>query len=452
MSAELTRQETWMSSALPSLEELARVESPWPGYAKLRDEAPAYLLPDRSQTWMLSRYDDVRAALADPGSFSSSMVADSLPAMMVHRDGEAHDRLRAVMASAFTPRAIEVVSPAIDRVAQDQLQTLLANGGGELLSSWCHPIPMAAIAEILSVPGERQADLRRWAGDLLSVFFAQAEPGEVAAPGAQRVASLLACAARITWALGPRVGGELVRTIFGGARERGARLTRSRLESCRGLVEFATFLGGILREQRRAPKGNVLDMLIEAMEPGPEGVARASEVEMLLQGLALIVAGVDTTATFLGNGVRVLCERPELFEELKARPDTVDAFGSEVLRLWSPVQWTDRRTLRPVEIHGQTIPENTHVLLGLASANRDPRRFEEPDELRLDRGETGHLAFAVGPHACIGRNLALLEGRRAFRTLLEKTRSIRFEEPPRRLMHPGIYGFEQLRVKLEPES
>ena len=248
------------------------------------------------------------------------------------------------------------------------------------------------------------------------------------------------------------MGGELVRTIFGGARERGATLTRSRLESCHGLVEFVAFLGGIVREQRRHPRGNVLDMLIEAMEPSWEGSARASEVEMLLQGLALIVAGVDTTATFLGNGVRVLCERPALFEELKARPEAVDAYASEVLRLWSPVQWTDRRTTRPVELHGQKIPAHSHVLLGLAAANRDPRRFADADELRLDRGETGHLAFAVGPHACIGRNLALLEGRRAFRILLDQARSIRLTGPSKRLHHPGIYGFDQLPVEIDPET
>ena len=82
-----------MSTGLPTLDELARVDEPWTGYATLRDEAPVYRLPDRNETWLLSRYDDVRAALADPTTFSSSMVPDTLPAMMVHRDGDAHDRL-----------------------------------------------------------------------------------------------------------------------------------------------------------------------------------------------------------------------------------------------------------------------------------------------------------------------------------------------------------------------
>jgi len=436
---------------LPSLEELALMDAPWEGYARLRSEAPVHRPSGWDRTWVLTRYDDVRAALADAETFSSSMVPGTVPAMMVHRDGEAHDRLRAVMSAAFTPRAIEVVAPAVERIAVDRLEVLLAEGGGDLVPAWCHPIPIAAIAEILSVPPDRQADLRRWAADLLVVFFAQPEPGEVAAPIASRLATQIGCALRITPALGPRLGRELLRTIFRGTRERGARITQRRLEGCRGLVEFVSFLGGIVREQRRAPRGNVLDMLIEAMEPGSDGIPRASEVEMLLQGLALIVAGVDTTATFLGNGLHALCERPDLFSELKAHPDRIDAFASEVLRLWSPVQWTDRRTTRPIELHGEKIPENAHIKLLIGSANRDPARFNEPDALRLDRGETGHLSFAVGPHACIGRNLALLEGRRAFRILLEKTSSIRFSQRPRPMHHPGMYGFETLPVALDPK-
>ncbi|MCP4904160.1 MAG: cytochrome P450 [bacterium] len=438
-----------MTNPLPTLEELAREEEPWAGYARLRDEAPIYRPPAWDRTFVLSRYDDVRAVLADSVTFSSSMSPNVTPAMMVHRDGEPHDRLRRVMAAAFTPRAIEVLAPGIERVAASSLDALIERGGGDLVPAWCQAIPVSAIAEILSVPPERQPDLRRWALDLLSVFFAQPEPGEQAAPFGRRTWVQAECAVRICAAMGPRLGGELLGLIFRGAKQRGAALTPRRLDGCRGLVEFVAFLNGIVRQQRRAPRGNVLDMLIEAMEPGEDGVSQASEVEILLQGLALIVAGVDTTATFLGNGVRVLCERPELYAELRANPDSIDAFASEVLRLWSPVQWTDRRATRAVEIHGQTIPTNAQLKLFIGAANRDPDQYEAADELRLDRGETGDLSFAVGPHACIGRNLALLEGRRAFRILLARTSGIHLEERPQRTLHPGTYGFEELRVKLE---
>ncbi len=438
-----------MPTALPTLEELARQTEPWAGYARLREEAPLYRPPGWDRVFVLSRYDDVRAVLADPETFSSSMIPDVTPAMMVHRDGASHDRLRAVMAAAFTPRAIAVLAPGIERVATSSLDRLLEQGGGNLLPAWCQPIPVSAIAEILGVPPERQSDLGRWALDLLSVFFAQPEPGERAASLGRRGWERAGCAIRIGAAMGPRLGSELLGMIFRGPQERGAALTLRRLEGCRGLVEFVAFLGGIVRAQRSAPRGNVLDMLIEAMEPGADGVARASEVEMLLQGLALIVAGVDTTSTFLANGVRILCERPELYAELKANPDSVDAFASEVLRLWSPVQWTDRRATRAVELGGQRIPANAQLKLLLGSANRDPIRFDAADELRLDRGETADLSFAVGPHACIGRNLALLEGRRAFRIMLARTSSLRLAERPRRTLHPGTYGFEALHVKIE---
>ena len=113
---------------------------------------------------------------------------------------------------------------------------------------------------------------------------------------------------------------------------------------------------------------------------------------------------------------------------------------------------TDRRATRPSEIRGQKIPENAHLVLLLAAANRDPARFERPNELRLDREASGQLAFGLGPHVCLGRNLALLEAQVAFAALLEHVETLGLDpkRAPVPIPHPAMFGFVRLPVVATP--
>ena len=220
------------------------------------------------------------------------------------------------------------------------------------------------------------------------------------------------------------------------------------------MAEFLVFFGRVLQDQRRLPRDNVLDMLIRAQSAELSGGAdaRVSDVELLMQGLALMTAGIDTTAMLLSSGVRALCDRPALYAALRADSGQVDAFVHEVLRLWSPVQWTHRRATRDIRLHGTEIPRDSLVYALVGSANRDPARFAAPDELRLDRDDTGYLSFAIGRHVCIGRNLALFQARVAFRQLLRLVASIRLDPAgsPGFSRAGGTHGFESLPVILEP--
>jgi len=219
------------------------------------------------------------------------------------------------------------------------------------------------------------------------------------------------------------------------------------------MAEFLRFFGQVLRAQRRQPNDNVLDMLIRAQSSESRAASRAgvSDVELLMQGLALMTAGIDTTSMLLASGAHALCKEPKLFESLRAEPERIDGFVHEVLRLWSPVQWTHRRATRDVILHGTKIPQDSLVVALVGSANRDPARFDAPDELRPDRNDLGYLSFAIGPHVCIGRNLALLEARLAFRQLFGRVRSMRLdpEGPPVVSRAGGTHGFERLPVILE---
>jgi cytochrome P450 len=356
------------------------------------------------------------------------------------------------MAAAFTPRATAAVRPAVEATAAERLQPLLAKGGGELVGAWCQPIPEAAIAEILGVPRHLSKEFRRWARDLLAIFFATPRTSDRPASRLTRLRSLAPVAASLIGSAGPRLGIELFDTIRRAVPERGAAWTLERLESARGMAEFLTFFGRVLHAQRRRPKDNVLDMLIRAQGAESEtGRAPVSDVELMMQGLALMTAGIDTTAMLLASGARALCERPELFETLRAQPEGVDGFVHEAMRLWSPVQWTHRRATRDTEIQGTKIPGDAIVLALIGSANRDPARFDDPDALRIDRDDPGYLSFAIGPHVCIGRNLALLEARTAFLELIRRVRDIRLDPhgPPVVARAGGTHGLERLPVLLE---
>jgi cytochrome P450 len=434
--------------------------APWRTYARLREEAPVHPLAGMPGAFAVSRYDDVRAVLSDASSFSSTLERDAEPMLMVFRDGDSHDRLRQVMAAAFTPRAIAAVGPAVEATAVERLDRLLERGRGDLVREWCQPIPAAAIAEILGVPQDRSSEFRRWASDLLTIFFASRAPDEVAAGAFAKARALAPAAISLVAALGPRLGLELHRTIRRAVPDRGAAWTAKRLQSARGMAEFLRFFGRVLQAQRRRPRQNVLDMLIRAQAAHPPGApaSAVTDVELMMQGLALMTAGIDTTSMLLASGARALCDRPALFEELRAAarradPEPIDGFVHEVLRLWSPVQWTHRRATRDLEIRGTKIPRDAIILALVGSANRDPARFEAPDELRLDRNDSGHLSFAIGPHACIGRNLALLEARTAFTQLLLRVRRMRLDPAEAAAVSraDGTHGFETLPVILQAE-
>jgi cytochrome P450 len=429
----------------------AIAEAPWNAYARLRAEAPVYPIPTMPGTYAVSRYDDVRAVLSDTETYSSSLERHSDPMLMVFRDGASHDRLRAVMAAAFTPRATAAVQPAVEASAAERLAPLLAAGRGELVSAWCQPIPEAAIAEILGVPPSLAGEFRRWARDLLSVFFATATASDQPASRLETLRTLAPVALSLVRSSGPRLGLELFDTIHRAVPERGAAWTSERLESARGMAEFLAFFGGVLKEQRRRPRGNVLDMLIRAQSDESER-APVGDVELMMQGLALMTAGIDTTAMLLASGARALCTDPALFDSLRTRPECIDGFVHEAMRLWSPVQWTHRRATRDVEIQDTKIPRDSLVLALIGSANRDPSRFDDPDALRIDRGDLGYLSFAIGPHVCIGRNLAQLEARTAFGTLLGQARSIRLDPdgPPVVARAGGTHGLERLPILIEP--
>ncbi|MFE7201366.1 cytochrome P450 [Pseudonocardia alni] len=349
-------------------------------YRELRDARPVTRAtgPNGLTFWMITRYDDARAALNDPrlrkdsrrlpevlqrhGATSFRQFADSLVGHMLNADPPDHTRLRKLVGRAFTVRAIARLRPRIEQIATE-LADAAEQAGPELdlLDHFAFPLPMTVISEILGVPGERREDFRHWSNLLLS-----------SGPDEERAAAA---------------------------------------------ASMAQFLSELVADKSAHPGDDMLSEIVRASEDGDS----LSSAEVTAMAFLLLVAGHETTVNLIGNGMLALLRDPGQHARLRADPDRVPQAVEEFLRYDGPVNLaTIRFTDEPVEYSGVTIPAGEVVLVSLIGANRDPGRYPDPQRFDPDRDTSGHLAFGYGIHHCLGAPLARLEADVAFRTLLAR--------------------------------
>ena len=403
----------------PVLFDRAFIDDPYPAYGWLREHAPVHQtrLPNGVEAYLVTRYDDVKAVLADPRL--SKNAAASFPGWQPgrtgipgeHRSGVAahllnldppdHTRLRRLVSKAFTPRRIADFEPRIRRIADtllDECAARAAQPGGDgsvdLIRGYACPLPVAVILEMLGVPEEDQSIFHEWA-------FGVVDRG------------------------GARGGvGRSVKRIRGYLRE-------------------------IIHKKRLAPGDDLLTALVRASDHGEH----LSEDEAAAMAFILLFAGFETTINLVGNGYFALLNHPAERDRLLAQPDLLPAAVEELLRYDGPVEFaTWRFTTAPITVGGTAIPAGEPVLAVLAAADRDPERFPAPDQLDLGRPAAGHLALGHGIHFCIGAPLARLEGRIAFERLLARYPDASLARPASSLRwHSGLImrGLYELPVRLE---
>lgn len=355
---------------------------PFPTFARLREEAPVSRVKTEMVprgAWLLTRYEDVVAMHGDV-RFSSDMQKHArVPLLrwmpkplrllldsMVFKDDPEHRRLRALVNKAFTPSVIQRLAPEIERIADELLDRMAGEPGVDLVKSFALPLPLAIISEMLGVSERDRERFHGW----VKVFLD--------APAAGPLHALLA-------------------------------------------LPTAYKMMGLFRELAAQRRVQPDDRLITQLLRASEGDDRLSEQEILAMIFLLLLAGHETTANLIGNGTLALLDNPDQLALLRAQPDLIDSAVEELLRFTSPVVCgAPRIALEDVEIAGVVIPRGSQVIAVLSSANRDASQFDEPDRLDIQRDPNRHVAFGLGIHFCLGAQLARLEGRIAFSSLLAR--------------------------------
>lgn len=352
---------------------------PYPHYRTLRAHAPVHRSPV-ANGWLLSRYDDCHAVLRDPRflrGYAESMDYRSSdwrhrPALaagersMLNMDGPEHMRLRKLVVRSFTPRTVERLRPRIEQFVDELLDLLAQKGGGDLMSELAFPLPVRVIGELLGVPEEDQPPFRQRIQALTAIF-------EVSA-------------------------------------------TRDMLDDADvAQLESDAYFAELIDHKRSHPGDDLLSTLLT----GEEG-DRLTAAELGTLALLLFAAGFETTTNLIGNAMVGLLAHPDQMALLRASPEYFAGLPDELLRYDGTVQITARLATEAVEVGGTVIPAGEPVFPLVGAANRDPARFEHPEELDVTRSDVRPLTFGGGVHFCLGAALARAETEIVFRKVLER--------------------------------
>jgi cytochrome P450 len=387
-------------------------QDPLSVFARMRDESPvtSVITPEGQRAWLITRYEDVRKALADPRlckdwrklrapGFVPDPAVGFLMAHMLNADPPDHTRLRRLVQKAFTPGRVAALRPRIEAITASLLDAMpgagddSSDGVVDLITAFAFPLPMTVICELLGIPDGDREEFKTWSQVILS---STATFDEYRAAGGAMYA----------------------------------------------------YFTKLLADKRAAPADDLLSALITARDSGDS----LDEPELLAMIFLLLVAGHETTVNLIATGTLALLTHPSEFSRLRSDPSLLPGAVEELLRYANPLNHaTDRYAPEPFEVGGVPIPAGEPVLVVTSSANRDPGRFPDPDRLDLGRDTSGHVAFGHGIHYCVGAPLARLEGEIAFGSLLSRfpRLSLAVEESQLRWRPSSlIHGLETLPVRL----
>ncbi|MFI6131569.1 cytochrome P450 [Micromonospora sp. NPDC051141] len=365
---------------------------PYPTFARLRAQRPVCPVGSpRFDSWLITRFDDARAALTDP-RLSKDLYgpdrhflrifgpnSEGLNRNMLNSDPPEHTRLRRVVSQAFAPRRIEALRPRVATVVDSLLDKIVPHGEADLMRDFAIPLPMTVICELLGVPPADHDRVLDWT--------------------------------------------QVIRT---------SGSTRRPPEEERAAVQEAQArLHDYLTELVRAKRGDPADDIIGALVRAVDRDRTLSEAELVTTTFLLLFAGHQTTADFLGNAVLALLTHPEQLALLRSTPRLLPTAIEELLRFDGPLPVASPRiTTEDVEYQGVRIPRGSIVGVAINAANHDPAHFVDPDRLDLRRVRGPHLGFGHGVHYCLGVSLARMEALLALSALLRRLPGLRLAVPP----------------------
>ncbi len=370
-------------------------DDPFPSYAALRAEAPV-AFDDRIGYWIVTRYNDIKAAFADWETFSSenaqAPVRERGPeARRIMEEGgftaysglsarvpPEHTRIRKVAGKAFTPRRFKVLEPAIRANVVRLVEQMLAKPGsrGEIVRDLAYDVPTITILTLIGADVSQIETFKRWSDSR----------------------------AAMTW---------------------GDLSDEEQVPHARNLVEYWAECRRLVAEAHETERDSLVGDMVRMQREGEE----ITDHEIASLCYSMLFAGHETTTTLISNLVRVLLEHPDQWSRVVTDPSRIPGAVDETLRYSPSIVGWRRRALKDAEIGGVAIPEGADILLLMGSANRDESQFEDPEVFDIDRPNAReHLAFGYGIHYCLGNMLAKLQARIALEELARLAPGLRLAE------------------------
>jgi cytochrome P450 len=403
--------------AVVASEEYARfcegtLADPYPLLRWLREHDPVHR-SERLGVWLLTRYEDVHAGLLDrrlandriganlahlPPELlrTAAPLAEHISNWLGFTDPPKHTRLRALLRETFKPNLPQQLDGRIREIAEELIEGLDGSADADLIGGYALPLPALVICDILGLQAQDTERFGAWSEDMVAVTG--------------------------------HVGPTLVDIVPGALRS---------YEALDG------FIGAEVDARRGCPAHDLLGRLAEA-----EQAQSLDRAELIGLAVFTLVAGHETTANLLGTALRAALTDPDLALRLRAEPELWGPLTEEILRLEAPIQFSPRVASEALEIGGTAIGAGDAVVLHLGAANRDPRQFPAGDGLDLGAATTRHLAFAWGPHFCLGAPLARAEAAISLPLLFERLPQLELlEREPRWRPNMSLRGLTSLRVR-----
>ena len=380
-------------------------DDPYDTYAALRDHAPCYY-SEQYDFYALSRFDDVVAAHRDHATFTSThgqtyeQLSSGEPAELgsiISMDPPEHTRYRALVSRAFTPRSIGNYEALVREIINGYLDPLMGRRQFDILEEFSAPFPVEIISTILGVPPENRQQIRLWTDAML-----------------------------------PREEGS-------------ATSTQAAAEA--GMAQ-GVYLYELVQQKRANPADDMLTALIEAEVATEDGqLTRLDDAEIAGFGTLLAAAGSETVTKLVGNAAVLFHRHPDQWAKVLDAPAIIANAVEEILRYWAPSQYQGRFSTVDSEWHGVTIPKGKPVFLITGAANRDPRRYDDPDRFDITRDPGLAVGLGHGLHACLGAALARMESRVAIEEIARRWPTYEVDEPGlRRVQMSNVAGYSSVPI------
>jgi cytochrome P450 len=374
------------------------VRDPYPVWSTIRELGSVVYLSS-SDTWIITRYDEARATLADWQTYSSAaatVYGEQMSALLgqtpLTTDPPLHDTLRGVLSEKTAPRALKKLNDHVMAHADELVAQAVEAGSIEAMEMLCQRLPVDIVADLIGLPEEGR---------------------EILLPG-----------------------GERMLMTFGPHGDRPVAEMPS-------VEEFADYIRTVTSRDVLKPD-SWGTAILDAVD---DGRIRPEDAAPLMS--SYLIAGMGTTVHTIGFYLNNLAQNPSAWATLKADPTLIGSGFEESVRLDGPAQLLYRATTRDVELGDHVIPQGRRIIISIGSANRDPRHYSDPETFDIHRNPVDHLGLGYATHGCVGQGLARLEVRAVLSAVLRRVATIEPSGPVERVSHvPGFAGIKHLPLTL----